>query len=272
MPCRAAEWSVTSSTSGWFSGFGQCSGKALHFLGIAERLAQTNRGGHMRRWYPMAVSAASLMVGIMSSPYIGKGISRLTKALGWPSDGLSFIALWAIASLLLCILVFLVVLPVVSLVAWLAVGRREQKREQQRLEGRRKQLGKLLNTAEDILSQLNMMADEFRRETLFDQAAEERLTEAVAKADMVIRRAVTCAVQGGTQVFAPEVDALFNSIISHSSAEIVSPLSPTVPPSRAQTKRKVSKSTWGVSCVRLLTHQVHESVRNHPLLKNRPVP
>ena len=222
----------------------------------------------MKRWSELTVSAASLLVGIMSIPHIGEVIQKVTKAFGWPSEGVVPALLWLVVYLLLCAVVFFVVLPVISFFEWLLVEKRshEKKREE-----RRGLLRKLLDTADDILSQLNVMADELRRENLFDQSAEERLMESAAKSDMIIGMAVTGALRVGAHVHVPEFSTLLTSITRHSGAEIVSVFSPSVPHTKDKTKTKVIESGCGVKCVRMLVKQLQEDVRTSPDFAGQPV-
>lgn len=216
----------------------------------------------MERCYPLTVSASSLMVGLVSSPYIDKGVQAAIGASGWSPGGGVYYLLWVGVYISLCLGVFLVVLPLVAFVVWVTVGRREQVRRQ-------RQMVNILDTADAVLSQLRVLTDEFRRETVYDRRAEEKLSETAAKVDMVIRRAASTVSLAGTHAFAPALDELMRAVTRHASAEIVGAFTPTGSTAQGQTKKMVSRSAWGAQCVRMLVGQLHEHTRTHALFPGR---
>ena len=232
----------------------------------------------MWRRFVWVVSGLSLMIGLVSAPFIDAAIRGYLAAKGLPEYGGTYFVLWTATYAIVLAAVLVLAMSWQSLLVHRRRAERTRAREgpqtvrekvarerwaRQERELKRLALQKVLDTADDILRMLDTLYRELATESTFNQDALSRLQEAVEKGDMVIGQACRAIMGKGTHRFAPEVGTLLHSITKHSHLEIVSVFRDPGLRSQADVQTKIHRAIWGVQCVRLLIEQLQETVAGH---------
>lgn len=158
--------------------------------------------------------------------------------------------------------IFLVVVSVLILLSIAVILRRRAKQAEYQKCGRYLELvWRVLYTLRPVLQR---GADELAHEQGYEPGAQNKLKPVIANIETAVGLISASAVLMRNDQL-PQVPALLRSIAEHTHMELVTPFNEPIDPSHVNAvERKVSRASWGVACVSLLTNQLMGVVVTHP--------